>query len=377
MGKNRKEVTSMGVDSPQDKIFELEKINQILHQKVLELYTLHNISKSLGSTLSLDEVYTRTVELVQHSLQVDMYSLMLLDEKRDTLTTKVSSGLDVCMINECQVDEGFFGHIALSKRPKLIKDVSQDNIFKEATNFSIKEGSYLGLPLIGQGSKVIGVLNVYKQNVEAFSESDLGFYATIAEHVAIAIENARLYQRTQDLSHRDDLTSLFNRRYFFDIAHKEIKRAQRYGRKVSMIMLDIDHFKRFNDRYGHLEGDRALKQVAGILNSLARHADVVARYGGDEFLMLLPETDKIGGKILAERIRKRLSCYTFKIGDISEGNGNLTVTIGLGTYPQDALYCDELTEYADMSLYAGKARGRNCVSLSPITDMSTQKDKIH
>ncbi|MGA1790701.1 MAG: diguanylate cyclase [bacterium] len=367
----------MGVDSPKDKIFELERVNQILHQKVLELYTLHNISKSLGSTLSLDEVYTRTVELVQHSLQVDMYSLMLLDEKQDTLTTKVSSGLDVCMINECQVGEGFFGHIALSKRPKLIKDVSRDNIFKEATNWSIKEGSYLGLPLIGQGSKVIGVLNVYKQNVEAFSESDLGFYATIAEHVAIAIENARLYQRTQELSHRDDLTGLFNRRYFFDVAHKEIKRAQRYGRKVSMIMLDIDHFKRFNDRYGHLEGDSALKQVAGILNSLARHADVVARYGGDEFLMLLPETDKIGGRILAERIRKRLSCFTFKIGNISEGNGTLTVTIGLGTYPQDALYCDELTEYADMALYAGKARGRNCVSLSPITDMSTQKDKIH
>ena len=366
----------------QERIFELEKVNKILNQKLLELYTLHNISKTLGSTLSLDEVFARTVELVQHALQVDMYSLMLFDEGKDSLTTKVSSGLDVCQMKRSKSREGLFFDIAHKKRPKLIKDVSQDAAFKKATKWQIKKGSYLGLPLIGNQSRLIGVLNVFKRNVAAFSESDLGFYATIAEHVAIAIENARLYQKTKELSNRDDLTGLFNRRYFFDVAHKEIKRAQRYGRKVSIIMLDLDHFKRFNDRFGHLEGDKALIKVAVILNSHARHADVVARYGGDEFLMLLPETQKTGSQILAERIRHTLSQERFVIGEnrdvkaTPDKYSQLTVTIGIGTYPEDALYCDELTEYADMALYAGKARGRNCVSLSPISDM-TKTERIH
>ncbi|MGA1841357.1 MAG: diguanylate cyclase [bacterium] len=366
----------------QDRISELENINKMLHQKVLELYTLHNISKVLGSTLSLDEVFTRTVELVHHSLKVDMYSLMVLDEENNTMVTKVSSGLNICIKKECVLGEGFFGNIVLTKSPKLIKDISKDESFKKATNRTIEKGSYLGLPLIGQGSMVIGLLNVYKQNVEGFSESDLGFYATIAEHVAIAIENARLYRKIQELSHRDDLTGLFNRRYFFEVAHKEIKRAQRYDRNVSMIMLDIDNFKRFNDRFGHMEGDRALKQVARILNSHARHADVVARYGGDEFLMLLPETGKRGSKILAERIRQRLSQHVFLSGDKkslfkkSEETSKLTVTIGIGTYPDDGLYSDELTDYADMALYAGKAQGRNRVCVSPISSFSVKK-KIH
>jgi len=369
-----------GNTANQERILELEKANKILHQKVLELYTLHHISKTLGSTLSLDEVFSRTVELVHHALQVDMYSLMLVDEEHNSLVTKVTSGADACFVKECRIGEGLFGTIATSKRPKLIKDVSLNDEFSQVTNKSIDRGSYLGLPLIGHQSQVIGILNVYKQHPEALSESEMGFYAGIAEHASMAIENAWLYERTQELSHRDDLTGLFNRRYFFDMAHKEIKRAQRYGRNASLIMLDLDHFKRFNDRFGHLEGDGALKQVAEILNSLARHADIVARYGGDEFLMLLPETEKSGSQIFAERIRQRLTSHIFIPQEVKPGNGNecgaLTITIGIGTYPEDALSCDELIEYADMALYAGKAQGRNRVSLSPIGDTKKVRE-IH
>lgn len=360
-----------------ERLLELERANKILHQKVLELYTLHHISKTLGSTLSLDEVFSRTVELVHHALQVDMYSLMIIDEEHNSLVTKVASGDESCFVKECRIGEGLFGTIALTKRPKLIMDVSTNEEFSQATNKTIHKGSYLGLPLIGHQSQVIGILNVYKQHPEALSESEMGFYAGIAEHASMAIENAWLYERTQELSHRDDLTGLFNRRYFFEMAHKEIKRAQRYGRNVSLIMLDLDHFKRFNDRFGHLEGDCALRQVADILNSLARHADIVARYGGDEFLMLLPETEKAGSKILAERIRNRLMSHAFIPREGKAGNGDgstLTITIGMGTYPEDALSCDELIEFADMALYAGKARGRNRVSLSPIGDTKKARE---
>lgn len=192
----------------------------------------------------------------------------------------------------------------------------------------------------------------------------------VAAILVLLIKELRKNERTQnelnrrlfDLSIRDDLTDVYNRRYFYEKLEEEIKRSERYETVLSLIMLDIDYFKHYNDTHGHQAGDSVLREVALLLRNNVREQDLVARYGGEEFSIILPETGKqVAGK-LAERIRGCLSAQTFHFKETLQ-SGKLTISLGVATFPEDAKSLNDLVETADRALYKAKEKGRNRVAL--------------
>jgi len=173
---------------------------------------------------------------------------------------------------------------------------------------------------------------------------------------ALRRSNARL----KELSQSDDLTLLYNRRYLNQWLEEEIKRCKRFDRPMAFVMLDIDHFKKYNDTHGHPMGDRVLKQLAVLVLRHCREIDFVARYGGEEISIILPETDGLKATEQAERIRQLVEECHFE-GEQSQPQGKLTISLGVAVYPEDAQNKEELVECADRALYMAKATGRNCV----------------
>ena len=170
-------------------------------------------------------------------------------------------------------------------------------------------------------------------------------------------------QRIFDLSIRDYLTEVYNCRYFYERLEEELKRAERYKGTFSLIMLDIDYFKHYNDTYGHQAGDRVLRNVALFLKKQIREQDLIARYGGEEFSVILPETGKQVARGLAERLRVFLSSQSFPPNE-AQSDGNLTISLGIATFPEDAKSIDDLIKIADRALYKAKENGRNRVEIA-------------
>jgi len=174
----------------------------------------------------------------------------------------------------------------------------------------------------------------------------------------LCLERIHLYNQLQKLSIYDSLTKIYNRRYFMQRFSEEFERAKRFNLELSFLMVDVDHFKKINDTYGHLVGDAVLKEIANILNENLREMDFVGRYGGEEFSTLLLETDKAGAIMVAERLSSKISRQRIKVFDESL---NLSVSVGVASFPQNALYSDVLVEIADKALYKAKVSGRNKV----------------
>jgi diguanylate cyclase (GGDEF)-like protein len=349
----------------EDRNRELETENHALRERVAELHTFLNLSKALSTTLNMEELFRLALHLIGRSLHVDAYSLMLLDEAGERLVVKAAFGLpeDGAPGLTLRLGEGISGMVAQTGQALLVPDVSVEPRFPEQESFRLQHGSFICVPLKIKGSEVIGVLNAQKPEPHGFTLADMDLFQAVANQVAEALENAQLYQRTKELSTRDDLTGLFNRRHFFDNLEKEIQRARRYRRVFSLLLLDLDDFKGYNDAHGHLKGDEALKEVARLLLASTRRADIVARFGGEEFMVLLPEINGQGASVVAEKIRTAVEQYPFA-GRNTQPGGKITVTIGLATYPTDSEDGLELVDLADRALYLGKQQGGNRVCAS-------------
>ncbi|OGP59102.1 MAG: hypothetical protein A2V67_08160 [Deltaproteobacteria bacterium RBG_13_61_14] len=342
----------------------LAEANQRLNEQMFELYTLYNISKKLAWSLELGELFNGVMNVIGESLKVDEYCLMLIDEPSRQLLIRASHGIreDLLLNANVSVGVGVSGKVAQSGEILHLPDISQVRDFFYYQGSNITQGSFLGVPLKLRNGKVIGVLNAHKPAPHAFSENDIRFFLAVAEHVAVAVEHALAFQQTKELSNRDELTNLYNRRYFFERFEKEVERAKRYERILSLIMIDIDHFKNYNDSFGHLMGDALLQKLAQIMEQNLRKADVLARYGGEEFFILLPETDKEQARQVAEKLRRTVEEYDFHADRTELQKGKVTITLGLASLPRDALEALSLLDLADKALYFGKAQGRNRVS---------------
>jgi diguanylate cyclase (GGDEF)-like protein len=218
--------------------------------------------------------------------------------------------------------------------------------------------AWLGVPLIARDGSVAGVLALMSQTAGAYSEYHAEVAFTFASQAMIAIENARLFGEVHRLATTDGLTDVFNRRHFFELAEREAQRVRRTLRNTAAIMFDLDHFKKVNDSYGHAAGDEILRMVAQRCRENLRVVDILGRYGGEEFAIILPETDLQTALHIAERLRQRIAEKLVVTGHLTIA---ITISLGVSAANSATLNVATLLNQADAALYRAKQAGRNCV----------------
>jgi diguanylate cyclase (GGDEF)-like protein len=332
----------------------LDSVTTALQEGVQELYSLIELSRLISASLDLDQLLTTTLEtLAATTKKVEGYCLFLLEETTNRLVVRTAGGRGTESLRNLQLapGEGLAGRVFQTLSSEA--HGSQDPFRWPDVPAEVR--SVLAVPLVSQ-DKGVGVLTFFSPIPSAFSERDVAFFTAVANQLTVAVVNARLYHETRELSYRDGLTGLFNRRYFEETLDQELYRAERYRMPLSLIMADIDHFKPYNDTHGHPKGDQALKVMAAILTETTRRVDVVARYGGEEMVLILPLTPKHPALLAAEKLRLAVEGTQFP-------DGQLTMSLGVATYPEDGGSAAELIKAADDALYAAKQAGRNRVEV--------------
>jgi len=344
-----------------------EAIEAIRHSdRILELKTFSEIGKALTSSVSLNEVMEVALEQITKLLRAKYWSLLLIDEVAGELKFEIAVGEGADKLKEMRLKlgEGIAGWVAEKGVPLLVPDVRRDPRFTKkgdnVTNFQTR--SIICVPLVTKG-KTLGVIELINKVEEDFyGEQDLFLLTTMADYTAIAIENALLFDKIQQLTVTDDLTQLGNSRFLHTFLDQEVERAKRYDEHISMIFIDMDHFKQINDVHGHLCGSKMLTEFAGILKRVLRKVDIACRYGGDEFVIVLPATPKDKAKIVAEKILTACNEHVFLK---EEGlNKKMTASIGVASFPVDAKSKLELIQLADHAMYRVKNRSRNAVEVA-------------
>ncbi len=346
----------------EDKNRIIARQNQELQDRVRDLALLQEVTRSLTSTLSLDEQLPILSRLLEEKLGYREFTLMLLDRAAGLLRVAAAQGFPPTMnVMEMtfQVGEGIAGLVAQTGQTLQVPDTSADSRYLQDKSRLTPKGSLVSVPMVSSGM-VMGVLNVFKPVVDAFRKDEVDLLENIAAQAALGIANARLYQDTVELSLTDSLTNLPNRRALDARLDLEVARATRYDAPVSILMVDVDHFKKFNDAHGHLLGDGVLRGVAQTLCQMVRKADTVARFGGEEFCIILPKQDEKLARDVAEKLRKAVKSRAFDHMDTQPG-GRITISIGVAVCPRDGTAVKVLLDAADAALYAAKRAGRDQV----------------
>lgn len=343
---------------------ELDVLNKEKRRLNRELSTLKLIISEINSTLNLDRVLDLIVQKGIQIVEAERGSLMLFDHRKEELYIKSSVGLNKRTVSAVRIapGEGIAGWVFQKGKPLLIKKGFEDPRFKKFEEEEEELKSIISVPLKIK-NKVMGVINAdNKREGVTFSIDDLQLLFTFANQAAIAIQNARLHQKVKQQAITDGLTGLYNFRYIKSRLEEEVKRAQRFKHYLALIMADIDDFKKFNDTYGHPEGNKALKSLANILSSNIREVDIAARYGGEEFIIILPEANREEAEKIAERIRRKVEKCNF--GEEKDLPGRkLTISLGITSYFQENITPQGLVRKVDQALYRAKGKGRNRVEV--------------
>ena len=344
---------------------ELVVLNKERQRLTKELSALRLIISEINSTLDLDRVLDLIIQKAIQVVEAERGSLMLFDHKTEELYVKSSIGLSKKTVSAVRIKpgEGIAGWVFKEAKPLLIKEGAKDIRFKKFDEIKEELKSIISVPLKIR-DQVIGVINVdNKRKGDFFNKDDLLLLSTFANQAAIAIQNARLHQQMKNLAITDGLTGLYNFRYLKGRLEEEVKRAQRYKRPLALIMADIDCFKKYNDTFGHLEGNRVLKSLAHILKVNVREIDIVGRYGGEEFIIILPEANQEEAREIAERIRLKVEKYKFVNNKDQSDEKKITLSLGVTSCFQEDISPQNLIYKVDQALYQAKGKGRNRVEV--------------
>ncbi len=335
-----------------------------LHKSLHNLSILYNISQAVNFIDDLKGLIQVILGKALETIEAEKGSLMLYDYTDNTLQVKVVYGLQdskyefdinngVIECSKIKVNEGIAGKVFAEKKSIITNLGQNDPRFTKSAMGNVS--SLICVPLVAKG-EAIGVINITnKKYNKLFNKQDLEFIEALANQAAIAIDNAKLYE----LATKDGLTKLYIYRHFYSLLETELKRAKRYNHVLSLLMMDIDNFKNINDTYGHLVGDRVLKEIAATIKSTVRNIDIPARYGGEEFTVILPETSGKDARIIAERLRQNISKIVVDVDEMTTIKP--TISIGISEFPAYAQNEQELIDSADKALYKAKNDGKNCV----------------
>jgi diguanylate cyclase (GGDEF)-like protein len=342
-----------------------EDVGAALKTTAKRLAILTDVVKTANSILEPRKVIELVMEKIQQLIPSEAWSLLMVDEERQELVFEVAlgaKGRDVTSFR-LKMGEGVAGWVAQTGKPAIVNDTSRDPRFTRRvdTRTQFETRSILCAPLVSRG-RTIGVLEIINKLEGRFTRRDLELLLTLVEPCAIAIENAILFQRTEQLTITDDLTRLFNSRYLNLYLGREIKRCKRHGIPLSVIFLDLDGFKGINDQYGHLAGSGTLTEVGTILAQGVRESDILARYGGDEFVVVLPETPASGALVIAERLRRAIEEHRFL--EAQGLSARISASFGISTYPDHALSPEGLIQKADQAMYRVKEREKNGIEVA-------------
>lgn len=330
--------------------------------KVLD--SLEKTCNSIVSVSGEEEFYDRLLSESAELVGAEKGSIMVLDKGAASLVVKAARGAKKKMIEnmKVKVGQGIAGSIVEKGSALFVGDIEKEMPSRK-NRPGYRTRSFMAVPL-KMGVKVIGVLNITdKITGEVFSKDDLRLLLFLSSYASVVIEKdacCTMNEELRVLSVTDPLTGILNRRYFQEKLLEEVERAKRYNEYFTLFMIDIDDFKVFNDRHGHLAGDEMLKRVAVAAKGAIRSIDAVARYGGEEFTVILPYTSKKDASVIAERVRKsvegiRLPYESFSIRD------GVTISIGVAEFPGDAKDIEELIYNADRTMYFAKTMGKNRV----------------
>jgi len=336
------------------------KLYREVKEKLEKLSLLYRLGREFSKTIDLSDLLPLITSLIKENLHFDYVSILLKNKDGYLRAKQTSNGYPEELKKNFKVSiekgEGITGSAAKSGETIILNNVKEDERYIEVTP-GIK--SEIAVPLKIKG-KVIGVINVESSIKDKFTEESKKVLEIIASETAIAIENALLYEQMKKAALIDELTGLANYRSFRTRLDSEVERALRYKRVFSLVMFDIDFFKDYNDNNGHDAGNVALRKVGEILLRNRRNSDMAARFGGEEFIIILPETDRRGACAYAERIRKEVEETKFP-GEEKQPNGRLTVSGGVAEFPADGSTAKDIIKAVDMATYIAKNSGRNKV----------------
>jgi diguanylate cyclase (GGDEF)-like protein len=333
------------------------QLHALERRRASQLEVINAIAQQTTAVLDLQSLLSKVCMLVQQAFHVSHVSMLLKDQgdvviraQYGSLTIRIPEG------GRLPAAQGLWGQALQSGEIVVENDVTKAAGY---VGFYLESAARMCIPLLSFG-QALGVLVLDSDQTGAFLPGDIQPLESVADICATAIQNAYYVERVKQLAYLDGLTGIFNRRYFELRIAEEIERARRFGRGLSVIMMDIDQFKRLNDEFGHLLGDEVLRQVSSVFHRELRKMDVSCRYGGEEFAILLSETNSAEAQIVAEKLRILVEGWEFPGVPRS-----VTISGGIASYGDHGTTRDELIKEADAALYSAKQAGRNRVCLAP------------
>ncbi len=331
-------------------------------KRLNQFQDLYHLGLVLSSSQELREVNNLVIDYATKLTKYKAGSIVLLDNKTGEMVLKSAKGFtpDFYRNKRWKLRPGGLTEYILNqKSPVVISNIEKYHSFNNETLIREKIKSIAAAPLVVDG-RILGILYVDDFEEHKFNQEDIYIFTLISTYAALAIERTKLLEDTRRMAITDALTGLYNHRYLFSRLDEEVKRSMRYHHPMAIITFDIDFFKTYNDSHGHLQGNEALSLIGKITKENSRQLDICARNGGEEFVIVMPETNKNKAYELAERLRKKVDDLYFK-GEESQPGGSLTISIGVAGLLEDSSESIGLINKADQALYEAKRRGRNQV----------------
>jgi len=336
-------------------ITERVRSEQAAERAMNQSNALKQALDELSSQLDLSQVLRRILVSLKTVLEYDSATLFLKEDEKYKVVAARGFTNTSRLINRTLPTSNLLLKEIENLRAPIILNNAQDDPRFERWETAAQVRGWMGVPLI-RHDEFIGLMTIDNYRASAYTQEDAKLASSFANSAAVVIENARLFEQTQKMALTDSLTGIYNRRYFYELSQKEFSRSKRYQSPMSIILIDIDHFKNVNDRFGHLAGDQVLVQFVQRIQDELRTNDILARFGGEEFIILLPETSLNDATHVAERLREVTAQYPFLL---ITAQTYITISMGISGFRFSTISLDQLIDESDKALYEAKQSGRN------------------